>query len=404
MDSNLIISLLFFVIILGVFLFIFKKINNSNNEEVIRASFKEISDNFLENKDESAKILELRFKDIANKILDEKNKIIEERNESFAKKNLNDINLTLNPFKEKFEELNKQIIDNKEQQVKLGENFKHHVESILTVTENMQEDANNLTKALKGDSKTQGLWGEQILARTLEQSGLVKDLNYKLQEGHKDNSGKTQIPDAIIYLPGDRNIVIDSKVSLRSYESFMNEKDDKEKEKFLKKHVNDMKDRVRELRQKDYSALFGINSPDYVLIFIPIESAYSAAVTYDWEFQKLSSESKIAFTTPTTLMAILRMSENLWRLDKQNKNAHLIAERAGLLIDKFDGFVSDIEDIGKNIEKANTSFLGARNKLYKGKGNLFTQLADLEDLGAKNKKRLKKPNDNLLENIEDIDD
>ena len=313
MDLNNLIFLSFLAIILVTFLFILK------------TSLKKIGDKFLEDKDESTNNLELRLTDVADKIFDKKNKIIEERSESLAKKNLNDINLTLNPFKEKFEELNKQIAENKEEQVRLGENFKYHVDSILKVTETMQEDANNLTKALKGDSKTQGLWGEQILARTLEQSGLVKDLNYKLQEGHKDDSGKTQIPDAVIYLPGDRNIVIDSKVSLRSYESFMAEKDDTEKEKFLKKHVSDMKDRVRELRQKDYSALFGINSPDYVLIFIPIESAYSAAVTYDWEFQKLSSESKIAFTTPTTLMAILRMSENLWRLDKQNKNAHLIA-------------------------------------------------------------------------------
>lgn len=392
MDLNNLIFLSFLAIILVTFLLILK------------TSLKKIGDKFLEDKDESTNNLELRLTDVADKIFDKKNKIIEERSESLAKKNLNDINLTLNPFKEKFEELNKQIAENKEEQVRLGENFKYHVDSILKVTETMQEDANNLTKALKGDSKTQGLWGEQILARTLEQSGLVKDLNYKLQEGHKDDSGKTQIPDAVIYLPGDRNIVIDSKVSLRSYESFMAEKDDTEKEKFLKKHVSDMKDRVRELRQKDYSALFGINSPDYVLIFIPIESAYSAAVTYDWEFQKLSSESKIAFTTPTTLMAILRMSENLWRLDKQNKNAHLIAERAGHLIDKFDGFVNDIEDIGKNIKKTNDSFLGAQNKLYKGKGNLFSQLTDLESLGAKNKKTLKKPNDYLLEDIEDVDE
>ena len=275
MDLNNLIFLSFLAIILVTFLFILK------------TSLKKIGDKFLEDKDESTNNLELRLTDVADKIFDKKNKIIEERSESLAKKNLNDINLTLNPFKEKFEELNKQIAENKEEQVRLGENFKYHVDSILKVTETMQEDANNLTKALKGDSKTQGLWGEQILARTLEQSGLVKDLNYKLQEGHKDDSGKTQIHDAVIYLPGDRNIVIDSKVSLRSYESFMAEKDDTEKEKFLKKHVSDMKDRVRELRQKDYSALFGINSPDYVLIFIPIESAYSSAVTYDWEFQKL---------------------------------------------------------------------------------------------------------------------
>ena len=161
-----------------------------------------------------------------------------------------------------------------------------------------------------------------------------------------------------------------------------------------------MKARVKELKDKDYNSLLGINSPDYVLVFIPIESAYSAAVTYDWEFQKLSSDSKIAFATPTTLMAILRMSENLWRLDKQNENAERIAERAGLLIDKFEGLLEDLVGLGKNIKNVEGSYSNARNKLDSGKGNIFNQIEDLTKLGAKNKKALNKPREYILEDKE----
>ena len=344
--------------------------------------------------------LKLSFTNIANKILEEKNKALEDKNETLSQRNLTSLDLTLKPFKEKFGDLEKQISESRIAQSVQGETFKNQVESILEVTKDMQDDAKNLTNALKGDSKTQGLWGEQILARTLEQSGLEENLNYKLQDAHEDEEGNKRIPDAVIYLPGDRNIVIDSKVSLRAYESFMNEDNPELKESFLKKHVQDMKARVKELKDKDYNSLLGINSPDYVLVFIPIESAYSAAVTYDWEFQKLSSDSKIAFATPTTLMAILRMSENLWRLDKQNENAERIAERAGLLIDKFEGLLEDLIGLGKNIKNVEGSYSNARNKLDSGKGNIFNQIEDLTKLGAKNKKALNKPREYLLEDKE----
>jgi DNA recombination protein RmuC len=386
-------SLVIFLIIFFIFL-------RRCNDQLIKSSLKEIYNQIEENKSDGDKSIDLSFTNIANKILEEKNKALEDKNETLSQRNLTSLDLTLKPFKEKFGDLEKQISESRIAQSVQGETFKNQVESILEVTKDMQDDAKNLTNALKGDSKTQGLWGEQILARTLEQSGLEENLNYKLQDAHEDEQGNKRIPDAVIYLPGDRNIVIDSKVSLRAYESFMNEDNPELKKSFLKKHVQDMKARVKELKDKDYNSLLGINSPDYVLVFIPIESAYSAAVTYDWEFQKLSSDSKIAFATPTTLMAILRMSENLWRLDKQNENAERIAERAGLLIDKFEGLLEDLVGLGKNIKNVEGSYSNARNKLDSGKGNIFNQIEDLTKLGAKNKKALNKPREYILEDKE----
>ena len=392
-----IIILLILLVIILASVFVFKK----NNDKFLKESidtFKRKSD---EDSAELTKNMQLKFENIANNILNENNKILNENNKKLSENNLKDIELTLKPFKEKFDKLGKDIEENRIDIGKQKESFKNQVENIIKATEGIQQDANNLSKALKGDSKTQGLWGEQILARTLEQSGLTEGRDYKLQESYEDETGRRKVPDAVIYLPGERNIVIDSKVSLRSYEQFINEENDQEKAKYLKKHISDMRDRIIELKQKDYSSLLEINSPDYVLIFIPIESAYSVAVTNDWEFQKLSSESKIAFTTPTTLMAILRMAENLWRLDKQNKNADLIASRAGLLIDKFGGFLDDIENLGKNIKKSDEIYHDALKKLIKGKGNIFMQIKDLEELGAKNKRTLKISKDYSIEDIDD---
>ena len=338
----------------------------------------------------NAKLIEMSFVNIANKIL-------EEKTNSLSQKNLKDLNLTLEPFKEQIKDLKEQIQNQQKEQSAAKESFKNQVDQLLKATDNMNDNTQNLTNALKGDSKTQGLWGEQILERTLEESGLEKGLNYELQKGFRASDGSLKIPDAVIYLPGERNIVIDSKVSLTAYEKFIKEDDAKLKEVYLKDHIVSLKKNMKSLKEQDYHTLPEINSPDYVLMFVPIESALSLALTNDWELQKYANDNRMAFVTPTNLIAILRIAENLWRLDKHNKHADLIAERAGHLIDKFSGLTEDLEDVGRHLKSVEKSFLGAQNKLYEGQGNLFNQMKDLEKLGAKNKKNLKQPKKNLLE-------
>ena len=346
--------------------------------------------------EEKSRIL---FDSMANQQREEMLKRIEEREEKLNEKNLKSIDLTLQPFKEHLTELKEKINKSNIEQAKQTEIFKSQVSSMLKVTENMQEDANNLAKALKGDSKIQGDWGEKILARTLEASGLQENLHYVLQDAQEDIEGARKIPDAIVKLPRDRHIVIDSKVSLRAYEKYMSTDDPKEKETYLKKLINDVKDRIKELKGKDYTSLPDINSADYIFIFFPIEGAYNLVVQSDWDFQILASENRMVFTTPTNLMGLLRMAENIWRLDQQNQNADLIASRAGLLIDKFTGLVEDLNQLGKNIKNVERSYDGARRKLDLGTGNIFNQIEDLEKLGAKNKKALKKPKNPQLQDL-----
>tara|TARA_Y100000996_G_scaffold136131_1_gene103460 strand:- start:68 stop:1225 length:1158 start_codon:yes stop_codon:yes gene_type:complete len=355
----------------------------------------------------SEKTYKFLFNDIVNQQKDEVNqkteemfKKLEEREEKFSEQNLKKIDLTLKPFKENLSELKEQINNNNIEQAKQSEIFKAQVESMVKVTENMQDDANNLATALKGDSKMQGDWGETILSRTLEASGLKKGKEYKIQESYEDIAGSRKVPDAVIYLPGDRHIVIDSKVSMRAYLDYVNTDDPKEKEQYLKKLISDIKDRIKELKSKDYASLPDINSADYVLIFFPIEAAFNLVVSEDWEFQILSSEDRIIFTTPTNLMAVLRMAENLWRIDHQNKNAEKIAIKAGNLVDKFSGLLGDFEQLGKNIKSVEKSYEGARKKLDTGTGNIFNRIQELEDLGAKSKKTLKKSNRLQIENSE----
>ena len=209
----------------------------------------------------NAKLIELSFINIANKIL-------EEKTDSLSQKNLKDLNQTLEPFKEQIKDLKEQIQTQQKEQSAAKESFKLQVDQLLKATDSMNDNTENLTKALRGDSKAQGLWGEQILERTLEESGLEKGLNYELQKGYRASDGSLKIPDAVIYLPGERNIVIDSKVSLTAYEKFIKEDDPKTKEIYLKDHITSLKKNMKALKEQDYHALPEINSPDYVLLFV----------------------------------------------------------------------------------------------------------------------------------------
>ena len=299
---------------------------------------------------------------------------------------VSEIKLAIEPFKNQVKVLNEQIIKLREGQSENKESFRQEVSKVIDQTNKIGADAKNLTTALKGDSKTQGAWGEMLLEKTLEESGLRKGKDYELQKSFRDDQGNLLIPDAIIYLPGDRNIIIDSKVSLKAYTQYINSDDPEIKIQAEKAHVKSLKEHMKGLEDKGYKNIEEINSPDYVLIFVPLESALSLAINADWDIQRIAAQRQMGFVTPINLIAILRMAESLWKLDAQNENAAKIAQRAGLLIDKFSGLDSDLSNIGKYIKLATKAFESADNKLSSGKGNLFDQIKELETLGAKSKK------------------
>ncbi len=332
----------------------------------------------------------LILKDRIEKWLDKMFEKSTEEQKSIRELDVKSIISTIEPFKIQVKDLQEQIIKLRQGQSENKESFRQEVSKVIDQTNKIGADAKNLTTALKGDSKTQGAWGEMILEKTLEESGLRKGQDYELQKSFRDDQGNLLIPDAIIYLPGDRNIIIDSKVSLKAYTTYINTDDPDIKVKAEKDHVKSLKDHMKGLGDKGYKNIDEINSPDYVLIFVPLESALSLALNSDWDIQRIAAQRQMGFVTPTNLIAILRMAESLWKLDAQNENAAKIAQRAGLLIDKFSGLDKDLSNIGKYLKQANNAFEAADNKLTSGKGNLFDQIKELENLGAKSKKLISK--------------
>ena len=322
-----------------------------------------------------------------------------ENNSSIRDANLSEIKKTLAPFKEQLQRdidlLQDSIKKQNLERAASDGKFSQQIDSLLNATGGMQEDAQNLTKALRGDSKQQGDWGEQILEMALEKAGLQENINYLLQPNYKDKKGNNLRPDAVILLPNERNIVIDSKVSLTAYDKFVNSEDEEEKQAHLKDHITSIKNHIKGLSSKNYNDLEGINAPDYLFIFVPIDFALSIALSNNWDVQTMANDNKIAFVTPINLIAILRIAENLWRLDKQNKNAENIASRAGLLFKKFSNFNEDFSKVAEHINKAQDSYNSARSKLVDGDGNLFSQVDKLKELGAKTQKTLSKPKESL---------
>ena len=335
-------------------------------------------------------------KQLLGEILEEaKKEIASSINEKHISELKNQLDSQLKPFgtqmQREIDQLKKNIEREMLERAKDGAKFGQQIEDLLNATSGMQEDAQSLTKALKGDSQQQGAWGEQILETALEKAGLQENINYLLQPNYKDRQGNNLRPDAVSLLPNDRNIVIDSKVSLTAYERFVNTENEDDKKSYLKEHIQSIKGHIKNLSSKNYNDLEGINAPDYLFIFIPIDSALSVALMNDWDLQTLANEKKIAFATPINLLAILRIAENLWRLDSQNKHAEDIANRAGLLYDKFSNFTKDLFEVGKHLDRAKESYDSAQNKLIEGDGNLFTQVDKLKGLGAKTQKTLSKP-------------
>ena len=350
-----------------------------------------------ENKEEVEKLQEKftkEFENLANKILDEKSNKFTEQN----KKNIKDI---LNPLQEKIQTFEKKVEDTQKESISMHSALKEQLLGLKELNAQMSKETINLTKALKGDSKTQGNWGELVLERVLEKSGLEKDREYFVQQSFVNEEGKRIMPDVVIHLPDNKKMVVDSKVSLTAYEQFINTEDDIEKERFLKDHVNSLKRHVEQLSEKKYEDIYKIESPDFVLLFVPIEPAFAVALNEDNTLYNKAFERNIVIVTPTTLLATLRTIDTMWNNEKQQRNALEIARQAGALYDKFQGLLIDLVNIGKKIDGTKADYSAAMNKLVEGRGNLITSVEKLKKMGAKAKKALP---EKILERAQDNDE
>ncbi len=327
--------------------------------------------------------LKSQFENLAHKIFEDRSKQLSEQNKTSMEHIVNPIKDQLLDFKKKVET----VYDN---ETKDRISLREEINSLRRGTEKMNQDALNLTRALKGDKKTQGNWGEMILEKVLEQSGLRKNIEYETQSSLRDEEKKLFKPDIIIRLPENKDVVVDSKVSLVAYETYCSTEDEQEQTTALKLHTKAVRDHIKGLSNKDYSSLKGLRSLDFVLLFMPIEAAFMAAFQADEKLFSDAFEHKIVVVTPTTLLATLKTIENIWRYERQNENAKLIADKAGALYDKIRGFAEDLDKLGKQLSTVNSTYDGVMNKLTLGNGNLIRQASNLVDLGVKVKKTLPK--------------
>lgn len=344
------------------------------------------SQKLKENKNEVEKLQEKfskEFENLANKILDEKST-------KFKIQNKESINEILNPLKEKIQNFEKKVEDTNKESIDRNAALKQQIEGLEKLNLKMSEEAINLTKALKGDSKVQGNWGELILERVLEKSGLEKGREYDLEKSFAtEEEGKKRLrPDVIINLPDNRKMVIDSKVSLTAYEQYANADDETKRSQFLKEHIDSLKRHVEQLSAKKYEDLHEIESPDFVLLFVPIEPAFAVALETDNQLYNTAFAKNIVIVTPSTLLATLRTIDSMWQNEKQQRNAMEIARQAGALYDKFEGLYNDLIKIGRKMDDTKKDYSAAMNKLHDGKGNLITSVEKIKKLGAKAKKSL----------------
>lgn len=314
-------------------------------------------------------------------------KILDEKSEKFTLQNKENIKQILNPLQEKIQVFEKKVEDSQKESISMHSALKEQLLGLKDLNQQMTKEATNLTKALKGDSKMQGNWGELVLERVLEKSGLEKDREYFVQQSFTLEDGSRVMPDVVLHLPDNKKMIIDSKVSITDYNRYINAEDDT-KEIHLKAHLNSIKKHVEQLSAKNYQDLYDIESPDFVLMFIPIEPAFAVAINEDNTLYNKAFEKNIVIVTPSTLLATLRTIDTMWNNEKQQRNAIEIARQAGALYDKFEGLVKDLTGVGKKIDAAKSDYSAAMNKLVEGRGNLVTSVEKLKKMGAKAKKAL----------------
>ncbi len=328
------------------------------------------------------------------------NRIFENRSEKLERQNKEQLKNILGPLNEQIQNFSKTFADtDKSLSGKFGE-LKGQIEGLSNLNKNIGEQAKNLTTALKGDVKQQGNWGEMLLERTLEVSGLRKDIDYEMQKSYADGEGARKIPDAIVYLPDNKAIIIDAKVSLADYEAYSSADDASEKEAALGRHIKSVKRHIKDLSGKNYQNIPMKQTLDYVLMFTPIEAAHLLTLQHERDILRLALRDNIVLTCPSTLLSILRTIHALWQLEAQNTNARKIAEQAGGLYDKFAGFAKKMETVGEQLERTSRSYDEAYKLLATGRGNLIRRAEDIKQLGAKT---TKEPPESMLKDSEDSD-
>lgn len=349
-----------------------------------RANYSNLEIRNKEQKEEVEKLTEKFTKEFENLA----NKILEEKSEKFTEKNKENIKTILDPLQLKIKEFEQKVSDSQEKNIGLHASLKQQLETLQKQNLQITKEAENLTKALKGDSKTQGNWGELVLERVLEKSGLEKDREYFVQQSFLSDDGTRVIPDVIIHLPDNKKMIVDSKVSLTAYERYSDPDNEDSRELHLKEHLNSLKRHIEELSAKRYQDIYKMESPDFVLLFIPMDPAFAVALNSDNSLYEKAFTKNIVIVTPTTLLATLRVIDSMWTNQKQQENAYEIARLAGSLYDKFEGFVKNLDGIGTQIDRAKREYDAAKNKLVDGRGNIVITIGKLKSMGAKTQKSL----------------
>jgi len=341
--------------------------------------------------------MKVEFQNIANRLL-------EEKSEKFTAQNKENMANTLNPLRDQLVDFRKRIDDVYDKESKDRTSLLHEIVSLKDLNVRMSEETINLTRALKGDNKTQGNWGEMVLERVLEQSGLQKGREYETQATYTGDDGQRSRPDVIVHLPENKDVIIDSKVSLKSWEQYCTASDDVVAAVALKSHIDSINQHVNGLSKKDYSGLSGLQTLDFVLMFVPIEGAFVKALEIEPDFFAKAFDKNIMVVCPSTLLVTLRTIQNIWRYEYQNQNALEIASKAGALHDQFVLFVESLDDVGDKIEKAQTAYELAHKRLISGRGNLVRRTQQLETLGAKAKKKLPPSLQAAFDDIESVEE
>ncbi|WP_304544445.1 DNA recombination protein RmuC [Sulfurimonas microaerophilic] len=394
-DINILIILVLFVTLFGTLILFIKEKAFRNNETELKnniekeyISLKSRYEAEIKASNEKLKLLQdaknelsLEFKNLANQIFEDKSK-------QFSSSNKEQLELLLKPFREQVANFSKQTQEQFEVELKDRHLLKDELYRLKEMNAQLASEALNLTKALKGENKTQGNWGEIVLEKILEQSGLRKGVEYELQATLKNEENKTYRPDVIVHMPQERDIVIDSKVSLTAYERFMNSEDEFERKQALKEHIGSISNHIKELSAKSYEKLENINSLDFVLLFMPIEGAFLLALESDSEFFKRAYEQNILVVSPSTLLVTLRTIEHIWRTQRQEEHAQKIAKEAEAMYDKLVLFLDEMNNIGHQIQKTHDSYEKAMNRLSSGRGNVIKRAQNIVDLGIKTKKEL----------------
>lgn len=356
-----------------------KAISLGNELAASGANYANLQDRLREQKAELEQLQEKftrEFENLANRILEEKSR-------KFTDQNRQNLDTILSPLKEKISEFEKRVNDVYVSETRERAALAEQLKNLHELNKQMTEEANNLTRALKGDTKTQGSWGEYILESILEKSGLVKGREFMIQETIKSDDGANLRPDVIVKLPDEKSMIIDSKVSLTAYESYCSQDDKTLREKSLAEHINSIRRHMKGLSPKDYQNLYGIQSLDFVLMFIPIEPAFALAVQNDQSLFYDAFERNIVIVSPSTLLATLRTISSIWRQEKQNRNALEIAKKGGELYDKLAAFVDDLIKVGKQMDDSKKTYEEAMKKLADGRGNIITRAENLKIMGAK---------------------